>query len=422
MQDYSHYLVFLAIHCQNSPFKNHQKDLDGNMDINKHSDHTLVPLPLEHLIAPAELTGEHGSNRAASFVNKQIDANNDLQAIQTWLAEFEHSPQTQRSYRKESERLLLWSLIERRKPLSSLTRDDLRAYQMFLANPQPTSHWCGKRKRRSDSQWRPFQGPLGEQSIAQAITIVNALFSYLVEAGYLSGNPLGLMRRKIKQRTTNKDLLAERFLEKNLWQTVINYIESLAKETQRDQKNYERIRFLFHLLYLLGPRVSEVAKAKMSDIKQIRGRWWWQVMGKGQKIQLIPVNDDMLNALIRYRQFYGLSALPRPDKTDALFMSLNGTKNINANMIYRLVKKVFFDCANSIEKERPDFANKLKQASTHWVRHTSITHQTDVGIELRYIKRSARHESVETTMLYQHAEEENWHNAMGLHRMPENNV
>ena len=63
---------------------------------------------------------------------------------------------------------------------------------------------------------------------------------------------------------------------------------------------------------------------------------------------------------------------------------------------------------------------KLKQASTHWLRHTSITHQSDVGIELRYIKRSARHESVETTMLYQHAEEEKWHEAMSKHQIREN--
>jgi site-specific recombinase XerD len=53
------------------------------------------------------------------------------------------------------------------------------------------------------------------------------------------------------------------------------------------------------------------------------------------------------------------------------------------------------------------------------MRHTSITHQADAGIELRYIKRHARHESVETTMLYQHAEEDQWHDAMSQHRMPE---
>ena len=159
----------------------------------------------------------------------------------------------------------------------------------------------------------------------------------------------------------------------------------------------------------------------MQSVKQIRGKWWWQVTGKGQKTQLIPINEAMLNALIRYRQFYGLSALPEPDETHPLFMNLNGTQGVSSNMIYRLVKKIFLDCAETFEKSRPDFAMKLKQASTHWLRHTSITHQADAGIELRYIKRSARHESVETTMLYQHAEEDQWHEAMSQHRMPEKN-
>ena len=388
-----------------------------DMDVNTHNQNDL-PMPLERLSLINELTGENGVNRAGSLIHKQIDANNDLEAIQTWLAEFADSPQTQRSYRKESERLLLWALLERQKPLSSLTRDDLRDYQNFLSNPQPIERWCGQRRPRRDVKWRPFQGALSEKSIAQAITIINALFSYLVEAGYLSGNPLGLMRRKIKQRVNNKDLLVERFLERNLWQVVMGYIESLPKESIREKKDYERLRFLFYLLYLLGPRVSEVASARMCDIKQIRGRWWWQVTGKGQKTQMIPVNDEMLSALMRYRQFYGFSSLPKSDEPHALFMSLNGKTGINANMVYRLVKKVFIDCAKSVENERPDFADKLRRASTHWVRHTSITHQTDAGIELRYIKRNARHESVETTMLYQHAEEDNWHNAMGLHQMP----
>ncbi len=382
-------------------------------------DTTLIPIPLEFLIAPENLSGESGTNRAPAFITQQISATNDLQAIQCWLAEFERSPQTQRAYRKEAERLLLWSLIEKKKPFSSLTRDDLRDYQQFLLNPQPATHWCGQRKPRHHPAWRPFEGPLSEDSVAQAITIINALFSYLVEAGYLSGNPLGLMRRKIKQYSTMKTKVTERFLEQALWQTVVDYIENLPKITAREQKDYERIRYLFHLLYLLGPRVSEIAYATMPSIKQIRGKWWWEVIGKGQKAQLIPVNDSMLKALIRYRQFYGLPQFPQFDEENTLFMNLNGTKGVTANMIYRLVKTVFLNCAVLLEKSRPDFAMKLKQASTHWMRHTSITHQADVGIELRYIKKHARHESVETTMLYQHAEEDKWHDAMSKHEILE---
>lgn len=386
-------------------------------DMNDTND-VLLPAPLEYFTAtPKELTGETGTNRAPPFITKQISANNDLEAVQSWLAEFEHSPQTHRTYRKEAERLLLWALIEKHKPLSSLTRDDLRQYQAFLADPQPKNRWCGPRKPRHNPTWRPYEGALSQASIAQAITIINALFSYLVEAGFLSGNPLGLMRRKIKPQMITKARVTERFLEQALWQCVMQYIDALPKTTAREHKYYERILFLFHLLYLLGPRVSEVANHTMQSIQQIRGKWWWQVTGKGQKTQLIPINDPMLNALIRYRQFHGLSALPTAEDTTSLFMNLNGTQGISSNMIYRLVKKIFVDCAATCEKTRPDFAMKLKQASTHWLRHTSITHQADAGIELRYIKRNARHESVETTMLYHHAEDEKWHDAMAKHQI-----
>lgn len=380
-----------------------------------------TPVPLEQLNPEADLTGEFGSNRAPDFITQQISAQHDLEAIQTWLAEFDDSPQTQRNYRKEAERLLLWALIAKRKPISSLTRDDLRAYQAFLSSPEPASQWCGPRKPRHHSQWRPFQGPLSPASIGQAITIINVLFNYLVEAGYLAGNPLGLMRRKLKGQFGKQEKMTERFLEQSLWQCVINYVENLPKKLDRERKDYERMRYLLHLLYLLGARVSEVANHQMNSIQQFRGRWWWTVTGKGQKTHKIPVNDVMLNALIRYRQFYELPSVPTADEDTALFLNLNGKKGVTGNMIYRLIKQLFEDCAKSIEEERPDFSAKLRQASTHWLRHTCITHQTDAGIELRYIKRNARHESVETTMLYQHAEEEQWHDAMATHNIKINN-
>jgi site-specific recombinase XerD len=380
--------------------------------------HNPLIMPLELLTTPESLDGCNGTNRAPKFITQQIAATNDLQAVQAWLAEFEQSPQTLRCYRKEAERLLLWAISEKQKPLSSLTRDDLRHYQKFLADPQPVARWCGQRRPRNAINWRPFQGVLSAASIAHAITVINALFSYLVEAGYLAGNPLGLMRRKAFN-ALDKSKVTERFLEQSLWQAVLNYIEKLPRDTLREQKEYERIRFLFHLLYLLGPRVSEVAQAKMQSIKQIHSKWWWQVTGKGRKTQLIPINDSMLSALIRYRQHYGLPQLPQPDETNYLFMNLNGSKGVSANMIYKLVKKIFLDCAKIFSIDRPDFAIKLNKASTHWLRHTSITHQADAGIELRYIKRSARHESVETTMLYQHAEEDKWHHAMSAHNIPE---
>lgn len=378
---------------------------------------TATPAPLEAFSLPDLLNGSQGTNRAPDVTTKQITANNDLAAIRTWLAEFDDSPQTYRTYRKEAERLLLWSILCQKKPLSSLSHDDLRDYYVFLSDPTPSAVWCGPRKPRNHPDWKPFEGKLKAKSIAQALTILNVLFSYLVEAGYLRGNPLGLMRRHLKRRSQSANTPIDRYLEPDCWKAVLQFIEALPQTTRRDKIHYERVRYLFYLLYLLGSRVSEVANARMSDIFQIRGQWWWTVTGKGQKTSRIPVNDCLLEALARYRQFYGLPPFPAPNEDCGLFMRLNGGGRVSANLIYRLVKQTFQDCAATLETTHPLFSAKLRQASTHWLRHTAITHQTDAGIDLRYVKLNARHESVETTMRYQHAEESRWHEAMAGHRI-----
>ena len=169
-------------------------DLAGYSRINMNLIHQQYLQPFESLQLPEHLTGNQGSNRYETK-HCQISANTDWQAIQCWLNEFYDSPQTLRNYRKESERLLLWAVNQRHKALSDLGREDFHLYQEFLADPQPSHIWCGPRAERSSLKWRPFKGPLSENSQRQALIIVNALFSYLVDAGYLAGNPLSLIIR-----------------------------------------------------------------------------------------------------------------------------------------------------------------------------------------------------------------------------------
>jgi integrase len=270
------------------------------------------PLPLERLSVPDELNGRTGSNRAGPEVVCQLAASDDLEAVQAWLGEFHDSPQTLRAYRKEAERLLLWALLERGKPLSSLTREDCILYEVFLADPQPRQRWCGQKAPRFSPRWRPFLGPLSPASRRLAMLIINSLFSYLVKAGYLAGNPLALTRRRGRYQAQRQ---VERFLEHDQWQVLLDTVEALPRDSEQEQRHYARTRFLVALLYLLGPRVSEVAGHAMSSFIQIRGRWWWRVTGKGQKEAQVPVNQDMLQALRDYRKFYGLPSLPAPDET-----------------------------------------------------------------------------------------------------------
>ena len=370
---------------------------------------------LDQLRIPGSLDGRDGSNRAGFQTVRQIAADNDLDAIQTWLDEFRDSPQTQRHYRKEVERLLLWSLLERGKPLSSLTREDCQAYEVFLADPQPRMRWCGPKAPRFSSDWRPFQGPLSASSRRTALLIINSLFTYLVKAGYLSGNPLALTKRR--NRTGNVQLGVERYLEHEQWQVLLDTVEALPQDSEKDVRQYERARFLLALLYLLGPRVSELANHGMNSFIEIRGRWWWQVTGKGAKTARVPVNKDMVTALQRYRRFCGLSSMPRPDEDTPLILNLRGSSGISDNMIYRIVKDLVRKAALRLEQSDPHQADKLRRASTHWLRHTSITHQADAGINLRYLQRSARHAKLDTTGLYLHTEDARWHDEMERHRM-----
>ena len=74
------------------------------MNLTVFNDH---PVPMEGLATlPVELDGSQGENRSLQ-TGCQIQAENDWQAIQCWLEEFDGSPQTTRAYRKEAERLSL---------------------------------------------------------------------------------------------------------------------------------------------------------------------------------------------------------------------------------------------------------------------------------------------------------------------------
>ena len=372
------------------------------------------PVPLERLQRIEIIDGRAGSNRAGPSVVCQLAANNDLDAVRAWLAEFHDSPQTLRNYRKEAERLLLWALIERGKPLSSLSREDCLLYETFLADPQPRERWCGIRLPRCNPQWRPFIGPLRSSSRKQALLIINSLFSYLVKAGYLAGNPLSLARRRGTGQTLRQ---VERFLEHDQWQALLATVEALPRDTERDQQHYARARYLIALLYLLGPRVSEVAEHTMGSFTRMRGRWWWRVIGKGRKEAQVPVNQDMLDALGDYRRFYGLPALPAPEESTPLVLNLKGSAGIGDNMIYRIVKNLVSLAADRLAATDAYQADKLRRASTHWFRHTSITHQADAGIDIQFLQRNARHARIDTTGLYLHAEEKDWHAAMERHRL-----
>lgn len=366
----------------------------------------------------SELDGSAGSNRATA-ARSQIAANADIDALKAWLARFTQTKTTFDSYRKEAERLLLWSVIELRKPLASLTHEDLLAYQRFLADPQPAHRWvmpAGRKRARGDAGWRPFAGPLSPASQRQAIVILNTLFSWLVHAGYLAGNPLSLFR----QRQRHAAPRVVRYLDDAMWQEVKATIADLPRDTPRHLEHYYRVRWLFTLLYLSGMRISEVANNTMGAFFPRRDRagatrWWLEIVGKGDKLRLVPATTELIDELATYRRASGLPPEPAAGETRPLLAPIGGkARPMTRSAIHIIAKQVFARTADRVRARGPDHAHTadiLDAASAHWLRHTAGSAMATGDMDLRHVRDNLGHASLTTTSRYLHSDDDARHQA-----------
>lgn len=348
-----------------------------------------------------------------------ITAGSDAEAVTHWLAEYRDSPRTREAYRREAQRLLLW-LAEQGRGLDALRREDLDAFDAFLADPRPAERWIGPVRPRHDPRWRPFRGPLSPASRRQSLVILQGMYAWLVEAGWVRHNPFRLMRDK-RRRLDNRQGGIERYLERPLWDWLWEWLNRPAKEGASPRQRYEmaRRRLVFGFAYLLAPRVSEMSAARMNDFRRREGRWWWQVVGKGDKAARIPVPPDMMTLLGEWRTLLGLSGEPSSADASPLLRSLDGRRGLGDNRLYRLIREGFRQAAEALEREAGEAAQdevrRLRQATPHWLRHTALTHQAQAGVELRYLAATARHSRLDTTVRYLHAEDEAWHRQQARH-------
>ncbi|WP_244264823.1 tyrosine-type recombinase/integrase [Vreelandella boliviensis] len=350
----------------------------------------------------------------------RISAQNDAQAVTAWLEEYVDSPQTWKAYRREAERLLLW-LASQGLTLTSINRETLRRFEAFLADPQPSEQWIGPSKPRAHPSWRPFRGALSPSSRRQSLVILQGMFTWLVEAGWVNHNPFRLMRDK-SRRLNNQRPRIERYLESDLWAWLWQWLNRPLKADEGSRARFEqaRRRFIFGFAYLLAPRISEMADAHMGDFQRSEGRWWWHVVGKGSKMARVPLPDDMLDCLCQWRQVLGLPEHPDQFEVEApVLRTLDGLRGLGHNQLYRLIRATFQQAAQTLEDNggAPEHIAALRLATPHWLRHTSITHQAQSGISLRHLAESARHARLDTTSRYLHTEDHEWHREQQRHRL-----
>jgi len=364
-----------------------------------------IVVPWEQLRLPHEVDGSQGQFRAPRQTCT-LNADNDYAAVQAWLALHE-SPATQRAYRKEAERLILWAIIERQRPLSSLTTEDATAYRSFLRRPTPRERWVGPPRPRTSADWRPFTDGLSARSAAHALSVLGAMFRWLVQQRYVLANPFAGIKVRGGGRTAALD--SSHAFTEGEWLLIRTIADGLEWSYGWEGPAAQRLRFVLDFGYATGLRASEFVSAVLGDIETDgQGDHWLKLVGKGSRAGRVALPPLARAALDRYLVGRGLPATPaRWNPRTPLIGGLGHAPDagITGTRLWNVVRRFFSQAADLIFADQPAAAEKLRRASPHWMRHTHATHALARGAELITVRDNLRHASISTTSIYLHADD-----------------
>lgn len=339
----------------------------------------------------ADLSAPTDSVKACDLDVSAGPMGNDKQAIAAWVAAKAGSAATVKAYTREAMRLFLWLIHERSSTsFGQMTLRDCRDYMAFLQHIP--AHWMSRARAQPGSPgWAPFRGPLSTRSVRQAITIVVSMFHWLQASGYIAQNPWLLVNQKIGDDRRER-VLQSKALSEVATREVIAFCQSKLPEPAA-----QRMLFIVQFVTSVGLRSAELLSAKLADVQHEEEGWVMQVHGKGSKNRIVALPPAALQALNTYLQARGLRdincATPQAPVLASLHDPLQG---VGYQALYQHVKSWLgkaIDVADLSTSERM----RLRQASTHWLRHTFGTRAIAKEVPLDVIQAQMGHASIQTT-------------------------
>jgi site-specific recombinase XerD len=382
----------------------------------------------------------------------EVEAHKGYLTARSFLRSFSDNSFTFTSYRTHVERLLLWSMLVKRKPLAQLKRQDAEDYLEFCRNPP--ADWIGPVVRgrfvssshtestwgdlvMPNNKWRPFSlksskathhekgdcdHPSGvvvpasyqasQGTINQVYSISSRFFEHLVEDRAAAANPFRMIKKKGQTRSTPHEEGAHRALTPLQWDYVLETAEQMALA---EPERHERTLFILATLFAMYLRVSDIVgrpnwQPVMGDFRQDEeGNWWYHVIGKGNKAGKVAVRDEYVSKYLkRYRRFVGLPPLPEWNEQTPLLMTLRGRSGLSGRQVRALLQSVFDNALTRMrDEEREEHEmNSLKAASAHWLRHTAATFDAPLR-SAKDLQMDLRHSNLSTTQnVYYHSHDQ----------------
>lgn len=242
--------------------------------------------------------------------------------------------------------------------VKSVTLTDIYAYMTYLSRDRVLH-------QNSDAS----DYGLNAASRARKIATIRSFYNYLTnKAHLLDVNPCkDLDSPKIK-KTLPKYLTLDESVQ--LLQSV-------------DGQNRERDYCILTIFLNCGLRISELCGLDLQDIQDDALR----VLGKGNKVRIVYLNDACKDALNDYL------AVRRPitgRDHNSLFLSTRNER-ISRSSVHALVKKHL--SAAGLD---------ASEYSSHKLRHTAATLMLQNGVDVKAVQEVLGHEHLNTTEIYTH--------------------
>ncbi len=166
-----------------------------------------------------------------------------------------------------------------------------------------------------------------------------------------------------------------------------------ARRPRPDQALALRDRLVVALLLVLGPRVSELARADVADFTREPGETRWRIVGKGGSTRTVALSPPLAAALEDYlTHLRPRLAARRPDDADAqraLLLSWRG-RRIDTQAIRGLL-------ARAVERMPAPYR---RPTTPHALRHTTATLLVAEGWDVKVVAELLGHASIATTGVY----------------------
>ena len=246
--------------------------------------------------------------------------------------------------------------------VSSVTLTDIYGYLTFLS-----------RDRVRNRNSRAAEYGLNARSRARKIATLRSFYNYLTnKAHLLDANPCKDLDTPKLKKTLPKYLTLDE---------AGRLLDGVTG------KNRERDYCILTIFLNCGLRISELCALNLQDIQDDALR----ILGKGNKVRIVYLNDACKSALDAYR------AVRRPiagRDRNALFLSARDER-ISRSSVHALVKKHLAEAGLD-----------AAEYSTHKLRHTAATLMLQNGVDVKAVQEVLGHEHLNTTEIYTHIDNE----------------